>query len=90
MVVHRSPLEGEAKGRTEGRTEERAQLVLRVLENRGIPTSPETRDRVTDCTNPDTLGRWLDRAFTVSHSDSLFDEESWSSVRQRSRQPAGA
>ncbi|MFD9339454.1 hypothetical protein ACFWBF_34465 [Streptomyces sp. NPDC060028] len=78
-LIEETYLEGEAKGRNEGRTEgkaeERAQLVLRVLDNRGIPVLPEFRERVVACGDLDTLGRWIDLAFTVSEAEKLFAGE---------------
>ncbi|MCJ1679173.1 hypothetical protein MTF65_17865 [Streptomyces sp. APSN-46.1] len=79
-LIEETYLEGEAKGRVEGeaigRAEERAQLIMRVLDNRGVPAGPEARDRITACGDLDTLGRWLDLAFTVSGADELFAQES--------------
>ncbi|MCG0288904.1 hypothetical protein [Streptomyces sp. PSAA01] len=63
------------KGKAEGEVHSRVQGVLRALEKRGITTPPETRDRITDCTDLGTLDRWFDRAFTVSTADELFAEE---------------
>ncbi|MER7873057.1 hypothetical protein ABTY63_05740 [Streptomyces solisilvae] len=63
------------KGKAEGEVHSRVQGVLRVLEKRGITTPPETRDRITDCTDLGTLDRWFDRAFTVSTTDELFAVE---------------
>jgi hypothetical protein len=64
------------EGKAEGRAEERAQLVLRVLDNRGVPIPSETREHIIGCTDLDTLGRLLDRAFTVREADELFAEDS--------------
>ncbi|GAA1089291.1 hypothetical protein [Streptomyces javensis] len=63
------------KGKAEGERHSRVQGVLRVLEKRGIASPPETRDRITHCTDLDALDRWFDRAFTVSTADELFAEE---------------
>jgi hypothetical protein len=63
------------EGEAEGRAKERAMMVLRVLENRGIPTLSATRDRVTACTDLETLGRWLDRAFVVDTAEEIFGRE---------------
>ncbi|WP_043237433.1 hypothetical protein [Streptomyces violaceusniger] len=63
------------KGKAEGEVHSRVQSVLRALERRGITTPPEARDRITNCTDLDTLDRWFDRAFTVSSADELFAEE---------------
>ncbi|WP_432049062.1 hypothetical protein [Streptomyces asiaticus] len=63
------------KGKAEGQTEERALAVLRVLEKRGVAIPAEAHDRITACTDLDALGRWLDRAVTVSTADELFAVE---------------
>ncbi|TMU93880.1 hypothetical protein [Streptomyces sp. DASNCL29] len=66
-LIEETFLKGKAEGEARG--------VLRVLEKRGIPTLAETRDRIINCTDLDTLDRWLDRAVTVSTADELFAEE---------------
>ncbi|MFC9226512.1 hypothetical protein ACFT8W_38280 [Streptomyces hygroscopicus] len=66
-LIEETFLKGKAEGEAHG--------VLRVLEKRGIPTLAETRDRITNCTDLDTLDHWLDRAFTVSTADELFAED---------------
>ncbi|GAA2310770.1 hypothetical protein SVIO_053120 [Streptomyces violaceusniger] len=63
------------KGKAEGQTEERALAVLRVLEKRGVAVPAEVHDRITACTDLDALGRWLDRAVTVSQAEELFAED---------------
>ncbi|QLE72067.1 hypothetical protein FGW37_11035 [Streptomyces rectiverticillatus] len=65
-------LEGKAEGRARGS----AQMVLRVLDNRGILMPPATRERIMDCAHMLTLERWMDCALTVSTIDELFGEES--------------
>ncbi|MEU4212233.1 hypothetical protein AB0F13_19905 [Streptomyces sp. NPDC026206] len=67
-LIEQTWMEGEAAGRLG----ERAEMVLRVLENRGIDVSPEIRERVMSCTYFDTLGYWVDRAFTVSTAEEIF------------------
>ncbi|CAM5545107.1 hypothetical protein [Streptomyces abikoensis] len=64
------------EGKAEGRAEERAQNVLRVLDKRGILVQNVTRERITNCTDLSTLGRWLDRAFSVDSAEEIFAEES--------------
>ncbi len=71
-LIEQTWMEGEAQGRLV----ERAEMVLRVLENRGIDVSPEIRERVMSCTYFDTLGYWVDRAFTVSTAEEIFISES--------------
>ncbi|QES48784.1 hypothetical protein DEJ50_14105 [Streptomyces venezuelae] len=66
---------GRAEGLAEGRVAERGRLVLLTLENRRIPTLAETRERITSCTDLDTLGRWLERALTVTDAEDLFRED---------------
>jgi hypothetical protein len=81
-IVEESYLKGVEEGREEGReegleagrVEARVQMILRVLEKRQIPTLESTRDRVTGCTDLDSLDRWLDRAFTVTDAGDLFTD----------------
>ncbi|MFI1796894.1 hypothetical protein ACH427_05965 [Streptomyces sp. NPDC020379] len=74
-MIEQALLEGEAKGRAEGRAWERALMVMRVLRNRDVAVSPEVRERVSSCTDLDTLERWLDRAFIVATAEELFSEQ---------------
>ncbi|RKT06183.1 hypothetical protein BX286_4221 [Streptomyces sp. 3211.6] len=68
-LIEETYLEGEAQGRVE----ERAQLVLRVLDNRGVAVTQEVRERIAACGDLDTLGRWIDLAFAVSDAEGLFE-----------------
>ena len=82
-LIEEKYLEGEAKGKAEGkaegevkgRAEERAQMILRVLAKRQVPIPDSTRHSITDCTDLDMLGRWLDRAFTATTVEDLFTEQ---------------
>ncbi|MEV6957009.1 hypothetical protein [Streptomyces sp. NPDC051183] len=74
-LIEETYQEGEAKGRTEGKAEERARMVLRVLDHRGVAVADEVRERVIACGELDVLGRWIDLAFTVDHAEELFAEE---------------
>lgn len=71
-------LEGEAKGKAEGkaegRAEDRASLILRVLEKRRVHVPDDTRERITSCTDLDTLGLWFDRSLTAATAEELFAE----------------
>ncbi|MCC2276076.1 hypothetical protein LKL35_11715 [Streptomyces sp. ET3-23] len=69
-LVEEKYLEGEAAGKAE----ERARLVLRVLERRGISVPDEVRERLADCSDLDALDRWIDQAFVVSTAEGLFAE----------------
>ena len=56
----------------EGRAQGRAEAVLQVLAARGIPVSPDVRDRIAQCTDDAMLVSWLDRAVTVTSVSELF------------------
>lgn len=79
MAITRKPdgttIVGAAReeGREEGTVHERARAVLRVLDTRGVVVSEAARERVTSCTDLDTLDGWLERAVTVDDADRLFD-----------------
>ncbi|MGW2935868.1 hypothetical protein ACWDA7_29325 [Streptomyces sp. NPDC001156] len=62
------------EGKAEGKTEDRASLILRVLEKRGIPVSEDTRERITSCIDLDTLAIWFDRSLTAATAEDLFTE----------------
>ncbi|MFI1704621.1 hypothetical protein [Streptomyces griseoruber] len=65
-------LEGEAKGKVE----DRASLVLRLLEKRGIDVPEDVRERITSCDDLDTLTLWFDRSLTATAAGDLFVESS--------------
>ncbi|MEV6506646.1 hypothetical protein [Streptomyces sp. NPDC051642] len=69
-LMERAYLEGQAEGQAAGE----AALILRLLEKRGILVSEDTRERITSCTDLDTLTLWFDRALTVTASEELFAE----------------
>ena len=79
-LMERAYLEGQAEGKAEGKAEGQAEgkaageaaLILRLLDKRGILVSEDTRERVTSCTDLDTLTLWFDRALTVTASEDLF------------------
>lgn len=58
--------QGSAKGQ--------AHAILRVLARRNIAVSDEQRERITACTDGETLDRWLDLAVTASSTDELFKD----------------
>jgi len=62
------------EGHAEGRIENRAAFTLRVLEKRGIDIPDDIRERVTSCTDLDTLTLWFDRSLTASTAEDLFVE----------------
>lgn len=61
--------------RDEGRAQGRAEDVLLVLEQRGLDVSDDVRRRVTDCTDPELLRRWLTRAVTAPKAEEIFEDE---------------
>ncbi|MEV8021755.1 hypothetical protein AB0O76_36590 [Streptomyces sp. NPDC086554] len=63
-------LEGKEAGLAEGK----AESILHALEMRGIPVPDSTRERVTSCTDLDTLDRWFGRALKVTDANALFAE----------------
>ncbi|MGW0825113.1 hypothetical protein [Streptomyces sp. NPDC002845] len=60
----------------EGEAKDRASLILRVLERHGIPVPEDIRERVTSCTDLDTLMLWFDRSLTANTAEDLFTEDS--------------
>ncbi|MFD4504341.1 hypothetical protein [Streptomyces sp. NPDC058457] len=62
------------EGREEGRVQERAEMVLRVLEWRGIAVSDSVRKRVDACADLDQLEIWAQRAVHVTDAAELFVE----------------
>lgn len=63
------------KLREEGRVEERIASVLRTLDRRHIDVPDSVRQRVRNCTDPDLLQIWVDRAYDVTDAAELFDDD---------------
>lgn len=63
------------EGREEGRVEQCAEMVLRVLEWRGIAVSDAVRERVGACTDLEQLEVWAQRAVHVGDDAELFAGE---------------
>ncbi|MFJ8199909.1 hypothetical protein [Streptomyces sp. NPDC096152] len=61
--------------RDEGRLQRGAEDVLVVLEQRGLDVSDDVRGRITDCTDPEVLRRWLARAVTAPKAEEIFEDE---------------
>jgi hypothetical protein len=55
--------------------EGKAESVISVLEKRGVPIPQAARDRITSCTDLDTLTLWFDRSLTATTAEDLFAEE---------------
>ncbi|MFI9755586.1 hypothetical protein [Streptomyces collinus] len=58
----------------EGKAEGKAESILSVLQKRGIHVPEATRDRITSCTDLDTLTLWFDRSLTATTAEDLFAE----------------
>lgn len=63
-LIEETFIEGEARGR--------AADILRILDRRGIEASEAARERITGCTDLETLGTWFDRALTASNAEEIF------------------
>ncbi|MEU1178917.1 hypothetical protein ABZ464_14940 [Streptomyces sp. NPDC005820] len=62
------------EGKAEGQTKDRAALILRVLDKRGIDVPESIHDRITSCSDLDTLTLWFDRSLTATAAEELFAE----------------
>ncbi|MGW4226660.1 hypothetical protein ACWEG1_24755 [Streptomyces bauhiniae] len=67
--------EGREQGLAEGRAQAKAEMVLRVLEWRGIPVPEHVSERVTTCDDPNQLELWAQRAVRATYAEDLFTEE---------------
>jgi hypothetical protein len=78
MVVHTSFFKSQSSQliRAEGGVRREAELILRALTIRGIEVIDAVSDRVTACTDRDTLDRWLDRAYdhSVVRAEDIFTD----------------
>jgi hypothetical protein len=54
------------------RASAKAESVLRVLAKRQLAVSDAQRERILDCSDLDTLDRWLDTAVIATSTDELF------------------
>jgi hypothetical protein len=52
----------------------KADAILRFLEVRGVAVSPEQRQRILECSDPDRLDGWLRRAAFASSADEVISE----------------
>ncbi|MGR8008919.1 hypothetical protein [Streptomyces hypolithicus] len=65
---------GEARGEARGEAKGLAKSIVVLLTQRGIDVPDDTRDRITTCTDLDTLGTWFTRAVTATSAEELFAE----------------
>ncbi|MFD6326244.1 hypothetical protein ACFWOL_26030 [Streptomyces sp. NPDC058442] len=73
-LIEEMYLGGKAEGRAEGKAEGRAEAILRALEVRGITVSDSVHERITTCTDLDTLATWFDRSLTATTVEDVLDE----------------
>ncbi|HEX9733615.1 MAG TPA: Uma2 family endonuclease [Thermoanaerobaculia bacterium] len=50
-----------------------AQMIVSVLQVRGLTLDAQARSRILDCTDPRQLDRWSDQAITVATVEDLWD-----------------
>ncbi|WP_324614476.1 hypothetical protein [Streptomyces sp. MMG1121] len=67
--------EGREQGLEQGRLEAKAEMVLHVLEWRGVPVPDAVRERVSTCTDLDQLEVWAQRAVHATDAEELFAEK---------------
>lgn len=50
------------------------QLLVQILESRGLTLDARSRRRILDCNDPRELDRWAERAFAVATVEELFED----------------
>ncbi|MFD8910347.1 hypothetical protein [Streptomyces sp. NPDC059575] len=60
------------EGREQGWVQAKAEVVLQILEWRGIPVPDDIRERVLACTDRDQVEVWAERAVHAAEVDELF------------------
>ncbi|MFF9900462.1 hypothetical protein [Streptomyces longispororuber] len=66
--------EGREEGRAEGRAQGRAEVVVRILELRGVAVPDAVRERVMGCGDMSILDVWFDRALVAGSAEELFQD----------------
>ncbi|NUP20287.1 MAG: hypothetical protein HOZ81_30215 [Streptomyces sp.] len=74
-VAEKVRAEGREEGREEGIEEERASMILRILDWRGIPVPDSARDRVKACSDLGQLEVWAQRAVQATDAEDLFRDD---------------
>jgi predicted transposase/invertase (TIGR01784 family) len=62
-----------AVAHSEGKAEGKAEAVVAVLEERGVPITDDERERILGCQDSELLQRWLRRAVTAERAAELFE-----------------
>ncbi|MEV0689296.1 hypothetical protein [Streptomyces sp. NPDC050388] len=71
----------------EGKAEGKAEDILRVLQVRGLTVSDGVHERITTCTDLDTLTAWFDRSLTATTAEDVLEEGSDVPMDDASEQP---
>ncbi|MEU1405737.1 hypothetical protein ABZ471_25850, partial [Streptomyces sp. NPDC005728] len=66
--------EGREQGRELGRADAKAEMILHILQWRGIQVTDTVRERVEACTDLDQLEVWAQRAVRATDAAELFTE----------------
>jgi hypothetical protein len=76
MIAKGNPVlrEREATAEARGQARAKADAILQVLEARSVAVSPEQRQRILECSDPDRLDGWLRRAAVASSADEVMSE----------------
>jgi len=72
-AIGKGRLEGDREGKREGERKGECQMLLRLLDKRGIMLTEDQRSRLLACTDEAQFQAWFDRALTADHADALFD-----------------
>lgn len=72
-LLERTRAEGIAEGKAEGIADGNRNALLKLLSSRGLTLSADQRQAIDECTDPDQLDIWFDRALNVKTSDAVFD-----------------
>ncbi|MGW5210508.1 hypothetical protein ACWEQO_04635 [Streptomyces sp. NPDC004051] len=59
----------------EGKAEGKAEDILRALQVRGLTVSDSVHERITTCTDLDTLTTWFDRSLTATTAEDVLAED---------------
>lgn len=58
----------------EGRAEGMATLLVRLLDQRGLPLTVELAHQVSHCQDPEQLQRWFDRVLEAVRLEDVFGD----------------
>ncbi|WP_241842061.1 hypothetical protein [Pseudofrankia sp. BMG5.36] len=64
--------EGRTEGRAEGMAKAKADAVLRILSQRGVPVPDVAQEKIRSCTDLDLLDTWLDRVLTATSAEDVI------------------